>query len=72
MIASSGQTESIGVMYGTDRRGKLKGEDNHEKVVRTEIYMINGIDDVMGGYYRKRARFRSGKLLAKEGHIGGH
>lgn len=43
----------------------------HERVVRTENYMINAGDDVMGGYCRKHALFLSGKLLAKEGHRRG-
>lgn len=43
----------------------------HERVVRTENYMIKAGDDVMGGYCRKHALFLSGKLLAKEGHRRG-
>ncbi|GJK40830.1 hypothetical protein NUKP61_38560 [Klebsiella variicola] len=43
----------------------------HERVVRTENYMINAGDDAMGGYCRKQALFLSGKLLAKEGHRRG-
>ncbi|WP_133124637.1 MULTISPECIES: hypothetical protein [unclassified Klebsiella] len=71
MVASSLQTESIdvasdGQLMGFPREGRY-----HERVVRTENYMINAGDDVMGGYCRKHALFLSEKLLAKEGHRRG-